>query len=55
MGGLGWGDTGSKTVARPNDKMKKIRDFYDQRIIGYKSYGVKNLLDLLKILQMTFF
>ena len=38
-----------------NDKTQKNRDFYDQIIIGYKNYRVKNLLDLLKILQMTFF
>ena len=36
-----------------NDKMKNSR-FYDQRIIAYKNYGVKNLLSALKFYKMTF-
>ena len=37
-----------KTIKRKNSK------FHDQRIIGYNNYRVKILLNLLKILQMTF-
>ena len=29
--------------------------FYDQRITGFSNYGVKILLDLVKILQIAFF
>ena len=37
-----------------NDKTKNSR-FYDQRTIGYKNYGVKILLGLLKFYKWLFF
>ena len=42
---VGW--LGSKRQKRKNST------FYDQRIIGYKNYGVKIYLAYLKILQMV--
>ena len=35
-------------MAGSKQQNEKFRDFYDQKIIGYKNYGVK-------ILQMAFF
>ena len=40
-------DEKNRTTKDGNEGRKKSR-FYDQRIIGYKNYGVKNL-------QITFF
>ena len=39
---------GSKQQQQKNSR------FYDQRIIAYKNYGVKNLLSALKFYKMTF-
>ena len=45
-----WGN-GVASIKWQNEKNSR---FYDQRIIGYNNYRVRILLDLLKILQMTF-
>ena len=42
-------------MAGSKRQLKSIRDFMTKELMGFNNYGVKILLDLVKILQVAFF